>query len=65
LFFWERLIEKFGYPFLKTEILKINRFHSPNAQHWREIVAAAGDYDTELIANHLRRVGSAVEPAAR
>jgi lipopolysaccharide biosynthesis protein len=64
LFFWEKLIEEFGYPFLKTEILKINRFNSPNARRWREIVAAAGDYDGALIANHLRRVGSALAPRA-
>lgn len=61
LFFWEKLIREFGYPFLKTEILKINRFNSPHARRWREIVAGAGDYDSELIADHLRRVGSAVE----
>ena len=62
LFFWQKLIRDFGYPFLKTEILKLNRFNSPDAHRWREIIAAAGDYDPELIANHLRRVGSAVEP---
>lgn len=60
LFFWERLIRDLEFPFLKTEILKINRFHSPNAHRWREIIGASGTYDSALIANHLRRVGSAV-----
>jgi lipopolysaccharide biosynthesis protein len=64
LFFWEKLIRDFGYPFLKTEILKINRFDSPYAQRWREIIAACSAYNNKLIANHLRRVGSAVEPPA-
>jgi lipopolysaccharide biosynthesis protein len=62
LFFWERLIGEFKFPFLKTEILKINRFKSPNAPRWREIIEAASDYDCDLIANHLRRVGSVVVP---
>jgi lipopolysaccharide biosynthesis protein len=60
LFSWERLIRDFKFPFLKTEILKSNRFKSADAVRWRDIVAAASDYDTDLIANHLRRVGSAV-----
>jgi lipopolysaccharide biosynthesis protein len=63
LFFWDRLIADYKFPFLKTEILKLNRFESPDAARWREIVEAASDYDTALIANHLRRVGSAVAPA--
>lgn len=62
LFAWERLIEQRGFPFLKTEILKTNRFNSPNAARWRQVLAKFPAYDPEPIAAHLRRVGSAVEP---
>jgi len=61
LFFWDGLIEKLNFPFLKTEILRRNRFQSERAANWRQIIEAAyPDYNCDLIAGHLRSVGTAV-----
>lgn len=58
LFAWERLIEEFEFPFLKTEVLKLNRGRSPRIAQWKEIISSQSNYDTNLINNHLKRLGA-------
>jgi lipopolysaccharide biosynthesis protein len=57
LFAWDQMIEEFSFPFLKTEVLKLNRASSPRLTHWKEIISNQSNYDTNLIANHLTRIG--------
>ncbi len=55
LFSWEELILKFRFPFLKTEVLRLNRGKSSRIQEWQDIISQAGSpYAVELIDNHLR-----------
>ena len=50
LFAWDLLVRDFGFPCIKTEILRANRFHSSKVAGWRELLASAGcDYDPELV----------------
>ncbi len=52
-FFWDRLIVKFGYPFIKREILQSNPMGLPGLYRWEKMVKAVSDYDTSLITRHL------------
>ncbi len=52
-FFWDRLIVKFGYPFIKREVLQRNPSGLPSLYRWENIINAASDYDTSLIIRHL------------
>jgi len=56
LFAWDLLIRDFGFPCLKTEILRQNRFRSGRVAGWRELLGRGGcDYDPELIAQSRSR----------
>ncbi len=52
-FFWDRLIVKFGYPFIKREILQSNPMGLPGLYRWEKLVRTVSDYDTRLITRHL------------
>ncbi len=52
-FFWDRLITKFGYPFIKKEILQGNPSTLPSLYLWENLVNGASDYDTRMITRHL------------
>jgi hypothetical protein len=41
LFCWDLLIKVFGYPYLKTELLRLNRLQSRTIQNWPELVGNA------------------------
>jgi lipopolysaccharide biosynthesis protein len=56
LFSWDALIEKKRFPFLKTEVLRLNRARSPNISAWHELIQDHSKYPVVLIQNHLRRV---------
>jgi len=53
LFHWDLLIEKLQCPFLKTEVLRLNRANSPRVGQWEDIIRTKTGYDTALIAEHL------------
>jgi len=38
LFHWELLIREFGFPFLKTELPRLNRFADPRIAEWKSVV---------------------------
>jgi hypothetical protein len=50
LFAWDILVEEMGFPFIKTELLRDNRFHSERVSQWREIVGARADSKTVAAA---------------
>jgi lipopolysaccharide biosynthesis protein len=56
LFSWDKLIEEDRFPFLKTEVLKLNRAKSPRISEWANILKAQSSYPTELVQHHLDRV---------
>jgi lipopolysaccharide biosynthesis protein len=50
LFAWDLLLRDFGFPFLKTELLRQNRFASVALASWRDHIRRAGpDYDVALV----------------
>lgn len=51
---WDQLIEVHHAPFLKTEVLKLNRMNSPRIHDWRAIVGMPKI--TQMIEQHLKRV---------
>jgi lipopolysaccharide biosynthesis protein len=58
LYFWDQLISEHGFPFLKTECLKLNRTRSPAIRRWKELLSAQGSrLSPEVIEAHLVRVG--------
>jgi lipopolysaccharide biosynthesis protein len=57
---WDVLLRDLRFPYLKTEVLKLDRHRSRSLGAWRDLVRAAGDYDPGLVAEHLRSLGLAV-----
>ena len=53
LFYWDRLIEEYRCPFLKTEVLRLNRAQSDRVNEWRAILESKSTYDTALISENL------------
>jgi hypothetical protein len=51
---WRVLVERFGFPFLKTELLLRNPNAIPGVAAWREVVDPA---DLPLLESHLRLMG--------
>ncbi|MBN9530668.1 MAG: polysaccharide biosynthesis-like protein [Alphaproteobacteria bacterium] len=51
-FFWDTLIARAGFPFLKRDLLARNQ-HGLPVENWRAVVAAASPYDAGLIDRHL------------
>jgi lipopolysaccharide biosynthesis protein len=56
LFYWDRLIEEYSCPFLKTEVLRLNRAQSERIHQWQEIIHAKSSYDTGLIWENLNKL---------
>jgi lipopolysaccharide biosynthesis protein len=56
LFSWDTLIEQDHFPFLKTEVLKLNRASSPRVTQWPEILKSQTGYPVDLIQRHLKRI---------
>ncbi|WP_296696941.1 rhamnan synthesis F family protein [Thiocapsa sp. UBA6158] len=55
-FFWEPLLRRHGYPFLKRELLTRNPCGVPMTQYWESVVRQVSGYDTRLISRHLQHV---------
>lgn len=55
-FFWEPLLRRHGYPFLKRELLTRNPCGVPLTQYWESAVRQVSGYDTRLISRHLQHV---------
>lgn len=53
LFFWDSLIENYRCPFLKTEVLRLNRAQMKTVSNWRKIIESHSTYDTNLISDNL------------
>lgn len=47
---WRELVERFGFPYLKTELVLRNPGRLPGVESWREVVAPA---DLSLVETHL------------
>jgi hypothetical protein len=56
IFMWDRLLADFGYPFLKTELLKVNRKGSRNLVNWMDLIPSDGPVGVSEVLNHLKRV---------
>ena len=56
LYMWQVLMTHFKFPFLKTEILKINRFAFPEVGTWWAYLPEQSDQWRPLIESHLQRV---------
>jgi len=56
LFSWDTLIENERFPFLKTEVLKLNRARSDRLPFWAEILKTHSSYPVALIQDHLNRI---------
>ncbi|RFC62163.1 polysaccharide biosynthesis-like protein [Fulvimarina endophytica] len=52
-FFWDHLIAKMGFPFIKRELLQKNPARIPLLNYWETVVEANSDYDTNMILEHL------------
>lgn len=53
-YFWDRLILRWGCPFLKRDLLQRNPVGVPMVLRWREVVAETGPYDVGMIVRHLQ-----------
>lgn len=52
-FFWDYLIGRAGFPFLKRDLLTRNQPGIPTLSNWRAVVGSVSGYDTGLIDRHL------------
>lgn len=55
IFMWSILLKNFGFPFLKTEIVKTNRLGFREVVNWRSFLPEGAFEWKELIENHLKR----------
>lgn len=53
LFYWDRLIEEFRCPFLKTEVLRLNRAQSERIEEWDKIISSNSVYNTKAIWENI------------
>jgi lipopolysaccharide biosynthesis protein len=53
-FFWELLIGRMDFPFIKRDLLEVNPAHIAGVAHWRELIQANSSYDLDLIARHQK-----------
>jgi len=55
LYHWDQLIVELSCPFLKTEVLRLNRTASKKTAQWKEILASKSNYDLNLIECDIKR----------
>lgn len=55
-FDWKTLIERYGCPFIKIELLRDNPQGIASADEWESILSGESNYDISLIRHHLQRV---------
>lgn len=54
LHMWDILLVKYGFPFIKTEILKANRFNSHSASEWKRLIPESSRELIPIIENYLK-----------
>ncbi|MEX6509180.1 rhamnan synthesis F family protein [Jiella sp. M17.18] len=52
-FFWDYLIAKMQFPFIKRELLQKNPARIPLLTYWESVIETSSDYDTNMILHHL------------
>lgn len=52
-FFWDYLIARMGFPFIKRELLQRNPARIPLLTFWERVIQENSLYDTSLITHHL------------
>ncbi|CAO3383420.1 rhamnan synthesis F family protein [Azospirillum argentinense] len=52
-FFWDYLIARMEFPFIKRDLLQKNPARIPLLNYWERVVQTSTDYDTDLILRHL------------
>ncbi|WP_157879014.1 rhamnan synthesis F family protein [Pararhodospirillum photometricum] len=52
-FFWDYMIARMGFPFIKRDLLQKNPAHIPLVSYWEKVVSDSSDYKTDLILHHL------------
>jgi hypothetical protein len=52
---WAQLIRRFGFPFLKTDLISRNPHRLDGTERWRELVGPDSPCPAGVIAEHLRR----------
>ena len=55
---WKLLVERYGCPFIKIELLRDNPKTIAGVSDWESVIRRVSNYDPELIHNHLLRVKS-------
>jgi Rhamnan synthesis protein F len=53
-FFWDVLLEEFGCPFVKRQLLRSNPARVPGVARWKSVISSISDYDVGLIESHLK-----------
>jgi len=55
IFMWDVLLEKFKFPYLKTELLKINRKGSNKVAFWHDYIPSESRHQIDVIYKYLKR----------
>ncbi len=55
---WDRMIKKYKFPFLKTEIPKRGMFIEGEVKNWGKVISSVYDYPTELISKNANRLSN-------
>ena len=56
IFSWDILLKEFSYPYIKTEVFKLNRFDSNSVKNWRDFIPPTHLYLIPAVEKHLQRV---------
>ena len=54
IYMWDVLVRDFQFPFIKGEVLKLNKFESKNAYRWRSYIPGEKKYLREMISEYLK-----------
>lgn len=65
LYVWDVLVSRLRCPFLKTDVVKNNRYDSPLVGELNRFLPAHSDYPVELIVNHVTRLRSGAQTERR
>jgi hypothetical protein len=56
LHMWDILLKKYDLPFIKTDVLKNNRFNSPLVLEWSRLVPESGRELIPIIEEYLKKI---------
>ena len=54
IFMWETLVKDFHFPYIKTELLKTNRFLSTSVPFWRDLIPSEHQNIADKCVDHLK-----------